>query len=147
MKCNILNSDLILYAERSLPAERRDLLESHVSECEECRAFLAFLVKSMTLIDKDKETDQNPFLYTRIMAKMEADEKQTWSQHKSFIPALVFSAIFLAGILGGIKIGKLYSGTIPGYYNDLQEEVSYFNDISQESIETFFIITNEDVNE
>ena len=143
MKCNILNSDLILYAEGSLPAEKRVILESHVAECAECREFLAFLVKSMNIVDKDKETAQNPFLYTRIMAKLEADEKTAWFQLKRVIPALAFSTILLAGILGGINIGKLYSGTIPGYSNDLQEEISYLDDITQESIETFFLTSND----
>ena len=146
MKCNCLNSDLILYAEGSLPPERSDDLESHIAECSECHEFLSFLMKSMTLVESDKETAQNPFLYTRIIAKLEADEKQSWFQLKRVIPALAFSTILIAGVMAGINIGKLYSAN-SAYSNDLQEEISYIDDIKQESIETFFLTSNDEEDE
>ncbi|HUX59166.1 MAG TPA: zf-HC2 domain-containing protein [Bacteroidales bacterium] len=147
MKCNCLNSDLILYAEGSLPPERSDDLEFHIAECSECMEFLQFLKKLMTVVEKDKEIGQNAFLYTRIMAKMGADEKQTRFELKRLIPAFAFSTILMAGIFGGINLGKLYSGSISGYSNDLQEEISYIDDIKQESIEAFFLTSNDEEDE
>ncbi len=145
MKCKILNNDLILYAEDSLPSERRDTLESHLKECSECREFLVFLRESMVIIEQDKVVDHNPFLYTRIMAKLEPKER--YSHVKKLIPALTFSLILLAGIFVGIDLGKYFFGNNPPYSADLHEEIRYLDDIKQEPIETFFITSNNENNE
>ena len=47
MKCKIQGNDLIMYAEGSLPEERKKSLESHLAECNECKAELAFLRQSL----------------------------------------------------------------------------------------------------
>ena len=145
MKCKIPDRDLFLYAENSLSAEAKDQIESHLAECSECTHFLSFLEESMKIVQKDKEIDPNPFLFTRIMSRIENKKEET-RYSKKFIPAFVFSLLLITGILGGVLMGSLYSGS-SNYSNDLQEEVSYFNDIRQESIETFFLTITDDENE
>ncbi len=146
MKCKIPDRDLIIYAEGSLSAEGKDYLESHLAECSECRDFLSFLEESMEVVQNDKKINPNPFLFTRILSGIEVAEKGQPRYSKKLIPAFAFSFLFVAGILGGVFMGRLYSGN-SDYSNDLQEEVSYFNDIRQESIETFFLSTDDDENE
>lgn len=145
MKCKIPDRNFILYAEGSLTAEAKDQIESHLAECSECTQFLSFLEESMNVIQKDKEINPNPFLITRILSGIE-NEKAEPEYSKKLVPAFVFSFILVAGILGGVFMGSLYSGN-SNYSNDLQEEVSYFNDIRQESIETFFLTTDDIENE
>ena len=53
----------------------------------------------------------------------------------------------MAAVIGGINLGKLYSRTILSNKNELQEEVSYIDDIEQEQIENFFMTSNETGNE
>jgi Putative zinc-finger len=144
MKCRIPDRDLFLYAENSLSAEAKDQIEAHLAECSECTQFLSFLKESMKVVKKDKEINPNPFLFTRILSRIE-NEKEEPGYSKKMVPAFVFSFLLVAGILGGVFMGSLYSGN-SNYSNDLQEEVSYFNDIRQESIETFFL-TIDDENE
>jgi anti-sigma factor RsiW len=147
MNCNIPDNDLYLFADGSLSDERRLKVESHLTECKECREYLSFIEKSIMVIEKDKEISQNPFLFTRIMAKLEASNKSHWSHAKKTVPSFVFS-LFLAGvIIGGINLGRLYSTNTSYYNNDLQEEISYLDDIKQESIETFFITKNDEEND
>ena len=98
------------------------------------------------VIEKDKEISHNPFLYTRIMAKLES-RKEPAGFLKKLIPALTVSLILMLAITGGVFMGRLYSGSNPGYSDDLQEEISYLNDIEQEPIETFFLIPNDENNE
>jgi len=147
MNCNIPDSDLYLFADGSLPDERRLKVESHLTECRQCREYLSFIEKSIMIIEKDKEISQNPFLFTRIMAKLQSDNKSHWYNAKKAVPSFVFS-LFLAGvIIGGINLGSLFS-TDPVYFNnDLQEEITYLDDIKQESIEAFFITTNDEEND
>ncbi len=147
MKCNILNSDLILYAEGTLPPERRAHVESHIANCSECSEFHAFLVGSFTVVEKDKEVVTNPFFYTRVMARLDTDKNRGGFRLKRVMPAFVLSTLLIAGILAGINIGKLYSVDNLLYTSDLQEEISYLDDIQQESIESFFLTLNEDENE
>lgn len=147
MKCKIQNSDLILYAEESLSAKRRDHLESHLADCSECQEFLSTLKEALTVIETDKEINENSFFYTRVIAKLDANEKHTPANAKRFIPAFAFSCILLAGILVGINMGKLYSNNTSVISNDLQEEIGYMDDITQEPIEGFFLNSNEEENE
>lgn len=147
MKCKTLRNDLIFYAEDSISAERRQLIDSHLEECSECREFLIFLKQSVKVIEKDKEISSNPFLYTRILTKIDANEHQTSGYSKRLIPAFAFSIILAASILGGVYLGKLYSENTSRYSSDLQEEISYLDEIKQESIETFFLTSNDTENE
>ena len=144
MKCNKISNDLISYADGSLSAERRDHIDSHIEDCSECKEFLFSLEEALKVIEKDKEVNENSFLYTRLLAKLDTKEKDSRFIAKRFIPAFAFSAILLIGILGGINLGKLYSESTSGYSNELQEEISYIHDIRQEPIENFFLTSNDE---
>ena len=147
MKCTISHKNLFNYAENTLSPDLKDQIDSHLLTCSECRDYLTFLKDAISVIQKDKEISPNPFLFTRIITELEGNDKRELTYAKRYIPEFVFSFVLVAGILGGIFMGSLYSGTSPAYTNDLQEEVSYINDIRQESIETFFLITDNDENE
>ena len=143
MKCKILNNDLISYAEGSLSAERKDHIDSHLTHCSDCNEFVSFLRQSLLAIEKDKEVAVNTFMYTRVVTRLDADERHSYINAKKIIPAFAFSFLLLLGIIGGINLGKLYSDSIPGYSIELQEEISYIDDIKQEPIEVFFSTSNE----
>ena len=147
MKCTVFHKNLFNYAENTLSPELKDQIDSHLLTCSECRDYITFLKGAISVIQKDKEISPNPFLFTRIITGLESNDKRELTYTKRYIPEFVFSFVLVAGILGGIFMGSLYSGTSPAYTNDLQEEVSYINDIRQESIETFFLITDNDENE
>ena len=147
MKCNIPDNDLFLYADGSLPAERRISVESHINECRECGEFLSFLGKTLEVVNKDKEIRENPFLFTRIMAKLEEEKRPYWLHSIKNIPSFAFSIVLIGVILGGINLGRLYSGNLSGYGNELQEEITYLDDIKQEQIEIFFFTSNDEENE
>jgi predicted anti-sigma-YlaC factor YlaD len=146
MKCRTLNNDLFLYAEGRLPQDKREYLESHLKECSGCREYLAFLRKSMIIIEKDREVEHNPFLYSRVVSKLESPDNYQWIYIKRLIPSMAFIVLLVVGVLGGINIGRLYSGT-DIYSNELKEEIMYLDDIKQESIETFFLTSNDEEDE
>jgi len=147
MKCKNLNSDLILYAENTLPAGRKARLDSHLEECSDCREFLSFIRDSLITIEKEREIRPNQFLFTRVMAGLESGKQHTKSHSKKLIPAFAFSAILVAAVIGGINLGKLYSLRSSAYSDDLKEEIGYLDDIKQEPIEIFFLTSNSESDE
>jgi anti-sigma factor RsiW len=147
MNCKAEDNDLFLYAEGSLPEERKAFIDAHLTDCPQCAALLLFLRKSQEVIEADREVEENPFLYTRILAKLQVDENRKAAGLKRLIPAFVFCTVVLAAIIGGIKLGSLYSVNFSGYANELKEEKGYINDFSQESIEIFFLTNNDEGNE
>ena len=147
MRCNNTNSNLIFYAENSLTARRRAQIESHLEECPDCREYLSFIRESMLVIENEKEVKPSPFIYTRIMAGLESKRKIAQGRTKKLIPAFAFTVILIVSVIGGINLGKLYSSVTYDYSNELQEEVSYFDELEQEKIETFFLNLNDEENE
>jgi len=147
MKCKNINNDLISYAEESLSADRRDYIDSHKADCSECKEFIFSLEEALEVIESDKEVIENPFLYTRLLTKLDTNEKDSRTNAKRFIPAFLFAATLFLGILGGISLGKFYSDNTSGYSSDLQEEISYIDDFMQEPIENFFLTSNEEEND
>ena len=64
-----------------------------------------------------------------------------------WVPAFAFAIMLVAAVIGGINLGKLYSRTILSNKNELQEEMSYIDDLEQEQIENYFMTSNETGNE
>ncbi len=101
----------------------------------------------MLVIEKEKEVKPNPFIYTRVMAGLESKRRIAPARTKKLIPAFAFTLILIASVIGGINLGKLYSSVAYDHSNELQEEVSYFDELEQEKIETFFLNLNCEENE
>lgn len=146
MDCRDLGYDIFLYAENLLTGNRKEILERHLVDCKECRDFLGYVKVSLQVLEDEKQTEANPFLSTRILAAKEAEE-QLKPVVRRWAPALAFVILFVAAIFGGITLGKLYSQTIASSGSDVQEEMSYIDDLEQEQIETFFMTSNDTNNE
>ncbi len=146
MNCRNYRTDILLYAGGELDREKSQALEMHMKECGECRAFMNYVEESFNLIQLERNAEPNPFLATRILNEMEK-RSQPVPSVKRWIPAFAFVILLIAAVIGGINLGKLYSQTIFSNSNKLQEEMSYFDDLEQEQIETFFMTSNETGNE
>ncbi|HKK42914.1 MAG TPA: zf-HC2 domain-containing protein [Bacteroidales bacterium] len=146
MNCRNYRTDILLYAEGLLDKEKSQALESHMKECSECRSFMTYVKASFKLIQSEKNAEPNPFLATRILNEMDS-RRQPVPPVKRWVPAFAFVILLIAAVIGGINLGKLYSRTILSNTNELQEEMSYFDDLEQEQIETFFMTSNETGNE
>jgi predicted anti-sigma-YlaC factor YlaD len=147
MNCKILHNGLFLYAEGSLPSDRMKTVESHLEECEGCRRFIEYLQESLMVIEREKESDHNPFLSTRILAELESVREIRPLFRRKWITAFAFVTLLIVAVIGGLNLGKLYSLTIIPHTNELQEEMSYIDDLEQEPIEMFFMTDNNGSNE
>jgi predicted anti-sigma-YlaC factor YlaD len=147
MNCKILRTDLFLYAEGSLPSDRMKTVESHLEECEACRIFSEYLQESLIVIAREKESEHNPFLSTRILTELESVREIRPLFKRKWVTAFAFVTLLILAVIGGINLGKLYSATIISHENELQEEMSYIDDLEQEPIEMFFMTDNNGSNE
>ena len=147
MNCSKPYPDLIFYLEGTLDEVRIKEIESHLSECTVCSAFLISMKNSLTVIEEEKKVLSNPFFYTRLSVKLEAKSEKKFFKLKRFIPALVAATLFAGGVITGINIAKVFS--TPQYNSEvaLTQERGYLDELDQEAIETYFLTTNEPGNE
>ena len=142
MKCNKLHKDLIFFVEDSLTPERKNEINYHLSECYACRKFVNELAYSLEIIDKEKKIETNPFLYSRILNKINNYEQSANTFRvfalKILRPVFVILLI-LCGIFSGIKLGNSYSSKYTDEDSELQVITYYLNDLQHESVETILL--------
>jgi hypothetical protein len=68
--------------------------------------------KTLDSLEGLKKAEANPWLFTRIKARLEREEKSVWSKAISFIgkPAIAIAAILLVVIINASVIVKSSSG-------------------------------------
>ncbi len=146
MNCSKRRTNILLYAEGLLDKRESLALETHMRECNDCRKFMLYVKESLMSVESEKNTGSNPFMATRVLNEMEK-RRQPVRYIKRWVPAFMFLLLFFMAIIGGINLGKIYSDIIRYNNNELQEEMSYIDDIEQEQIENFFMTLNKTGNE
>ncbi len=139
MKCDKLHRDLIFYLEGGLDRERRNEISSHLHGCESCRNFADYLELSLSIIDKEKEPEVNPFLYTRIKQKIDNPRYRRSifiTSAAKFLRPSVISIILIFGVFAGIKIGSYLNNKFLNNATEIQVETYYLNDFQHEPVET-----------
>ena len=142
MNCSLCKENVEEYLKGRLPEDMKKSLRTHLKECEECNAYFTSLVLAEKMVAGDLEAEPNPFLLTRIMARVQAlhEDKSTKVNPvfgRILQPALITLSL-AAAIFAGIAAGSLFnsastSGNVP-------EEFVYFDDASLESLS---LLTNE----
>jgi len=127
MDCTFINNNLFALAEDHLPATERALAKEHIAGCATCSARVSSFSAIMEVIEKDRKTEPNPFLSTRILQKMESQGAA--ANYNIFLriprvlqPALAAVLILLAVLTGFFagKQGKQLS-QVPAYERTLNE--------------------------
>ena len=138
MKTKCIQNDLIFYLDNELSVEKKIAVEKHLEECADCRSFLAFLLESVQIIEKEKNPEVSPFFYTRLSARLdEKPEYQTQSQWVRLAQPAFFSLVLLAGIYGGLKLGS--NASSPKVNQQTTSGVQMLNDFAAEPIESFLL--------
>lgn len=138
MKCKQIQRELIFYLEGGLNIEKRNEMKSHLSECETCKNFADNLDLSLKIIDKEKELQVNPFMYTRIQERINSYEHKPnafiTSATRILRPVFV-SAVIVFGIFAGIKLGNYFNDRLVNNVTEIQIESYYLNDFQHEPVE------------
>ena len=147
MKCNKPNSDLFSYAEGLLLKEEAAAVEQHLRGCESCRKQYEQIAGVLSVIDEQKNVAENPFLFTRIEARMLRPEPAQIFTLKRLVPSMVAMLFFAGGVFAGINIGSLYGTDSESSQALVYETKQYLDDFSQEPIEAYIIDLNPESND
>lgn len=142
MKCKNVHSKLIFFLEKELPDSEMKQVQQHLDECSECALFAAEMKNTLSILDSDKVTDENPFFFTRVKARLEKQEEEQPVSRPVLVRILqpvAFSIILLLGIYGGFKLGETPNATGADSQLSEQEMVPFWNELEAEPIETFLM--------
>ena len=144
--CKKIQRDLIFFFYKELPEVQYQIIEAHLQECKKCNLVFIKLQRTLSIIEIEKQTEVNPFIYTRIQQKIaQIENKQTETElspifKRIFQPILV-AAVIVVGLLLGIFIGNHYQTNNNSIYltNQSQTEEYYLNDFQQEPYLSYLI--------
>jgi hypothetical protein len=137
MNCSVCQKNLKDYLAGSLPEDMQSQMHRHIQECADCQ--MAYSVQLLTekVIATEVSEQSDPFLATRVMAKIETLGKEShvdpdFSVFKRILqPAIVVTSL-AAAIVVGIFVGNLYSRAM--HSNAVPEELVLLDDTSIESL-------------
>lgn len=131
MKCNAYKDVLFDYAmEDQMTGMSREEVSSHLETCISCREKVHIFSRFAQLLNEDRAVEPAPFLYTRIIGRMQNHHKyHGWSTR---LQPVIYSVILVAAIYSGVMLGKYFSVTNQLYSQDI---TGFINEIRFESIE------------
>ena len=134
MKCNSIHNQLIGYLDDEIDNDLRSEIEAHLKECSRCSEFLTRLKKAFDMVDEEKQIQPDPYMITRIMARLD-DRKSMLPKHKFRLAfqIVAFIAIIAIGIYSGILIGKNFTNE-SSVSADYQNEIYYLDELQHENI-------------
>jgi anti-sigma factor RsiW len=144
MKCNTIHKKLIFYLDGELPPQEMEFIKNHLAECKVCASFAEELQKTQAILTTEKSFEPNPFFYTRLKAKMEAEETVDYAPRwqsvwVKLVQPAVFSILLIAGVYFGSKIGKPAPMNIAITTFSDQNIIPYLNEMDTEPIEAFLM--------
>ncbi len=138
MNCQSCLGESDSYIKDNMPSGLRKQVEDHLCICSKCEDIYRRLKFADRVINKEKEELSNPFLLTRIMAKIENStilpEKTNSIYNRAFKPAII--ALTLAtSVLTGVFLGNIYEPV--GNKDKIPYELAIINDATIESVDLF----------
>jgi predicted anti-sigma-YlaC factor YlaD len=116
--CKLVEKKLIFYIDNELDINELMLVKSHLEVCSDCKSAYNHLIECMGLIADDKLTETNPFFYTRLKEKMDAQSSKkkvlNWLPSKQLIRQSAFYIV--------LGIFALFSGFYLGSGNSMINE-------------------------
>ncbi len=141
MNCQLCQKELDAYREGILPFDMKTQVESHLETCGTCKQVYSLQILADNVIKTEKELDPDPFLLTRVMARIENLEEPEYETGIMFTKILrpVLVTILLAGaVFSGILLGNLSRPA--GNKEKIPVELALINDAALESVD---ILSNE----
>ena len=139
MNCKKTRTKLLDYLEGNLDEKSSNIVEEHLSTCENCRGFLVELKLFHPLMHDATEGLSNPFLTNRIIEAVNhqqvISDKEKSSPLRQFAAAAAIVILIGGGILGGLEIGGLITSGLSSDQINHQEVSSLVNEMGHEPIE------------
>lgn len=108
MDCKSVQNNLIFYIEKSLPQQQMQQIQQHLKHCKPCAEKYQKLLTAYQFIETEKQANVNPFLWTRIQAKIQNKPaiQPIWQK---VLQPVILTIIIVIGLFLGIKLGQLYT--------------------------------------
>lgn len=139
MNCVTCKNQVEAYLEGELSQGAGIQMEDHLSSCKECAALYRTMLLVNRITAEEKNVEPNPFLATRILARIEGLEEVRSKRPNPFAqkvlkPVLISVSIAVAVFFGVLTGGIYQTDSIRG---QVPVELSYLNDASMESVEFY----------
>ncbi|MBN1159510.1 MAG: zf-HC2 domain-containing protein [Bacteroidales bacterium] len=138
MDCKTCKENLEAYLKGRLPQDLKQSITLHLKECTDCSIYYSTFLLAEKVIQKESQLEPNPFLATRVMARIEALEQVAETVEKRRLFSRIWQPVLAtvsiaAAVFIGVMAGNLYqpvqlSGQIP-------EELVYMDDAAMESLQ------------
>ncbi len=134
MNCQSCQNAFEDHRRGTLTDDIRTQFESHLQGCTGCTEVYKLLTLAERVIDHEKKLQSNPFLSTRIMARIEAIKSPGLRRipvFTEFAKSFLLTIMLAMVIAAGVAIGSMYipqRGSIP-------DEMALIDDAAIESVD------------
>jgi hypothetical protein len=142
MNCKTVHNKLIFFLEKELSVSEMKQVQKHLEGCSDCALFVDEMRLTLGVIESDKITDENPFFYTRVKARMENQAVESYERNSVLVKLLqpiAFSIVLLLGIYGGFKLGQPTKTELADIALSERQMIPYLNEMDAEPIEAFLM--------
>jgi hypothetical protein len=103
--CSFIQSNLFSYQEKRLSDEIKKEFEDHLTSCDECSSIVSDFKTVISVIERKKSEESNPFTQTRILNRLESQMKRENEQpiplfHRILRPITVSFMLVVAMLIG-----------------------------------------------
>ncbi len=136
MNCKSTEKKLIFFLENNLPDHQEaEAIASHLDLCPECRKKMEYLRETLSLLDKEKTVQVDPFLFTRIQGRLEYIGKEK----SRILKPLFIAAALIVGLFSGILLGQLTVRPSKPFSGQEYEIAYLFHDNQIENMENLLL--------
>lgn len=136
MNCQLCQKISDEYRSGKLSRDMKTQVETHLGACEKCTESYRLLALAERVIIHEKEHTSNPFLATRIMARLENQAPITTTSSPLIIRVLrptLITVSMAAAIFYGIVVGNIYQPESRN--NTIPVELALSDDSAIESVD------------
>ncbi len=130
MNCKEVENNLIFFIEGNLPENKQVDFNNHLNSCDNCKVLYQKLKADLLVIENDKITEPNPFLYSRIIENLKQVESKEPSvlrlNTKGFyVQVAAYAAGIILAIFLGIGLGADFDSNNNLVIEDYEELTEY----------------------
>jgi predicted anti-sigma-YlaC factor YlaD len=144
MDCRNVKDNMLDYAEGKTSAELRNAMSEHLNSCAGCEGYFKTVLEFLAVVEKEKAIPVNPFLITRIEAKLKSgNEIPVLSLRTRFLRSYYYYAavIIIAltiGVFTGKQLGNLLNinqnNTVISSETEQLKQDFYLNEIEKDDV-------------
>lgn len=144
MICKEVHKKFNSYLNQTIDKKHKRKLELHFQDCTSCNRILSEVKSTMNLLERVEILSADPFMFTRIQPKLEAQIDKSKQTLQKILHPVVLTLILLLSLFIGIGLGSKYHNN--SNQNDLKNIIGkelddelYFNALAYDSIESFLL--------